>query len=347
VQWHPAVVFLYGFLALIMAGTILLALPVASATGDWTPVLDALFTATSAVCLTGLVVVDTGTYWSGVGQAIILALVQIGGFGFMTSSTLLLLLIGRRVSLRERLLLREALGSGGPGSVLALARRVFVFTVIAEVLGILVLTTRFLADLDPPRALWWGVFHAVSAFNNAGFDLVGDYRSLIPYNHDPAILLTILALLTLGAISYTTVEDVVRQRRFARLTLDSKLVLVVMASLLVGGTLVLLFTERRNVETLGAMDDRRWTDRPYCTDVHRRCRWLDRGRDQGPNVRYPVLRHRRGHTWHGGSPGVSTPRLDGPGAASARGCAAGHRLGLHTRVRAQSRGTARRDANHL
>ena len=104
---HPAVVFVYGFVILIVIGAVLLALPIASAAGQWTPFLDALFTATSAVCLTGLVVVDTGTYWSGFGQAIILALVQIGGFGFMTSSTLLLLLIGRRLSLRERLLLRR------------------------------------------------------------------------------------------------------------------------------------------------------------------------------------------------------------------------------------------------
>ncbi len=246
--------FVHGFVILIVIGAILLALPMASATGQWTPFLDALFTATSAVCLTGLVVVDTGTYWSGLGQVIILALIQIGGFGFMTSSTLLLLLIGQRVSLRERLLLREALGGGGLGSVLTLARRIFVFTVIAEGIGLLLLTTCFLATVEAPRAVWWGLFHAVSAFNNAGFDLTGDYRSLIPYNHSPLILLTIAALFILGALSYTTIEDAVRRRRFARLALDSKLVLTTTLALLVAGTVLLLFTERANTDTLGGMD---------------------------------------------------------------------------------------------
>jgi trk system potassium uptake protein TrkH len=252
--WHPAVVFVYGFVILIMIGAILLALPIASAAGQWTPFLDALFTATSAVCLTGLVVVDTGTYWSGFGQAIILALIQIGGFGFMTSSTLLLLLIGRRVSLRERLLLREALGGGGIGSVLTLARRILIFTVIAEATGVLLLTTHFLYTTEAPIALWWGLFHAVSAFNNAGFDLVGDYRSLIPYNHNPLVLLTIATLFILGALSYTTVQDVIQRRRFARLALDSKLVLTTTLGLLIAGTALLLFTERVNADTLGAMD---------------------------------------------------------------------------------------------
>jgi trk system potassium uptake protein TrkH len=248
------VVFVYGFVLLIAIGTALLALPAASAAGEWTPLLDALFTATSAVCLTGLVVVDTGNYWSGFGQAVILALIQIGGFGFMTSSTLLLLLIGRRVSLRERLLLREALGGGGLGSVLTLARRVFVFTVVAEAAGVALLTGHFLTAVDAPTALWWGLFHAVSAFNNAGFDLVGGYRSLIPYNHSPLVVLTIAALFIVGALSYTTVEDVVRRRRFGPLALDSKLVLTTTLGLLLVGTALLLFTERANAATLGALD---------------------------------------------------------------------------------------------
>jgi trk system potassium uptake protein TrkH len=248
------VVFVYGFVILIAVGTILLSLPFASAAGDWTAPLDALFTATSAVCLTGLLVVDTGTYWSGFGQAVILALIQIGGFGFMTSSTLLLLLIGRRVSLRERLLLKESLGGGGLGSVLTLARRVFVFTVIAEATGVVLLTLHFATELPLPKALWWGLFHAVSAFNNAGFDLVGGYRGLIPYSHAPLVLLTLAALFVFGALSYTTIEDVVRRRRFARLALDSKLVLTVTFGLLLAGAVLLLLTERSNVDTLGAMD---------------------------------------------------------------------------------------------
>jgi trk system potassium uptake protein TrkH len=247
-------VFVYGFVVLIAVGTFLLSLPLASAAGNWTALLDALFTATSAVCLTGLVIVDTGTYWSGFGQLVILALIQIGGFGFMTSSTMLLLLIGRRVSLRERLLLKESLGGGGLGSVLTLARRVFVFTVIAEAIGVVLLTAHFVTELAVPTALWWGLFHSVSAFNNAGFDLVGGYRSLIPYGHSPLVLLTLAALFVLGALSYTTIEDVVRRRRFGRLALDSKLVLTVTLGLLLAGAALLLLTERANADTLGAME---------------------------------------------------------------------------------------------
>jgi trk system potassium uptake protein TrkH len=248
------VVFVHGFAAVILAGATVLVLPISSAEGQWTPFLDALFTATSAVCVTGLVVVDTGTYWSRFGQAVILLLIQLGGFGFMTSSTLLLLLIGRQATLRERILLKEALGSGGLGSVLTLVRRVIIFTFLAEVTGAAILTARFLTEMEAPLALWWGVFHAVSGFNNAGFDVTEGFRSLVPFNHDPVVVLTVAALFMTGGISYTVVEDVLKHRRFVRLTLDTKLVLVTTLGLVVLGSLGLLFTERANADTLGAMD---------------------------------------------------------------------------------------------
>jgi len=252
--WHPGVAFTYIFGALIVAGTVLLALPVSSASATWTPVLDALVTATSAVCLTGLVVVDTGTHWSGFGHVVILLLVQLGGIGFMTSSTMLLLLIGSGVTIRQRLLLREALGGGTLGSVLLLARRVIAFSIAVELVGAAFLTLRFLEIAEPPRALWWGIFHAVSGFNNAGFDLMGGYRSLISFSHDAAVLLPIAVLMLAGATSYAVVEDVIAQRRFVRLTLDTKLVLVSMVGLTGLGTLALLFTERANAATLGGME---------------------------------------------------------------------------------------------
>lgn len=250
---NPGVVFIGGFAGLIVVGTMLLALPLARADGAWTPLLDAAFTATSAVCVTGLVVVDTGTHWSGFGQAVIAALIQIGGLGFMTTSTLLLRLIGRRTSLRERLLLQESLGGGAVGASLGLARRVVLFTLVAEGLGAVVLTLAFLQERPLAEAAWWGVFHAISAFNNAGFDLMGRYRSLLDYQAAPLVLLPLCALVILGSISYAVVADVARQRRFRRLTLDSKIVLVTSLGLLVGGTLLFLFTERANGGTLGPM----------------------------------------------------------------------------------------------
>ena len=252
---HPARLVPLGFLLTILIGTGLLMLPISRAGPGGAPLLTALFTATSAVCVTGLVVVDTGTYWSGFGHAIILALIQAGGLGFMTSSTLLLLLIGHRVTLRERVLLGAALGGGGLGSTLRLARKVAIFTLAVEAAGAAVLAARFLGDVDAPRALWWGAFHAVSAFNNAGFDLIGGYRSLVPYDDDPLMLLPVAALIMLGGISYTVVEDVIRRRGFTRLSLDTKLVLVTTAGLVVLGTLAVLFTEWSNPETLGPMSD--------------------------------------------------------------------------------------------
>lgn len=245
--------FVSAFAAVILAGGVALALPVASADGRWTSFLDALFTATSAVCVTGLVVVDTGTYWSGVGQAIILVLMQLGGFGFMAGATLLLLLPGHRTTLRERLLIRESVGGGGLGAALALARRMVLLGLLAEAAGAAVLAAFFLHEGEGLRALWWGVFHAVAAFTNGSFDLTGGYRSLTPYSRAPVVLLTIAGLIVLGGISYTVADDILKRRRFVRLTLDTKLVLVTTAGLLVLGTAGVLFTERTNPDTLGAM----------------------------------------------------------------------------------------------
>jgi trk system potassium uptake protein TrkH len=250
---NAGVVFVVGFAAFISAGTLLLTLPVSRASGDWTPVLDAAFTATSAVCVTGLVVVDTGTHWSLFGQAILLALMQLGGFGYMMTSTLLLQLAGRRTSLQERLLLQESLGGGTLGSALSLARRTALFMVIVEGIGALLLMLAFLEDQPLTTAAWWGLFHSVSAFNNASLDVTGGFRSLTPYRDSPFVLLTIAGLIILGGLSFAVLQDLQRRRSFQRLTVDSKLVLVTSAILLVGGTLLLLVTERANGGTLAPL----------------------------------------------------------------------------------------------
>jgi trk system potassium uptake protein TrkH len=256
----PAAVFVLGFAAFIAVGTFLLTLPISRATGQWTSPLDALFTATSAVCVTGLTVQDTGTYWSLFGQVVILVLIQLGGLGFMTSSTLLLLLIGRRAGLRHRMIQREAIGGAGLGSALDLTRQIALFTLGVEALGAVILTVRFWNDVGPARAAWWGLFHAVSACNNAGFDLLGGFRSLIPYNREPVVLLTVSVLIILGGISFAVVADLhenrraIWKRRSPRLALDTRLVLLTTAGLLVFGTLALLFTEWTNPATFGPMN---------------------------------------------------------------------------------------------
>ena len=250
----PWVVLTIGFAVLILVGTALLLLPVATADGRSTPPLTALFTATSAVCVTGLVVVDTASYWSPFGHAVILALVQVGGFGFMTGSTLiLLLLVGRRTGLRDRLLVQASTGAD-LGGVTSLVRRVALFTLVVEGVGALVLAGAFAAQgRDLAEAAWWGVFHAVSAFNNAGFDLVGEFRSLAPFAADPTILVPIGALIVLGGIGFAIVADVAAKRRWTRLALETKIVLLTTAALIAVGAGAIGVFEWENPRTLGAL----------------------------------------------------------------------------------------------
>jgi trk system potassium uptake protein len=247
------VVLLIGFSLLIVAGTFLLAMPFASASGTATSLLVAAFTATSAVCVTGLVLVDTATHWSPFGQAVILALVQVGGFGFMTGSTLLLfILVGRRTALRDRLLAQATIDTPNLGSVGPLIRRVAVFTVIAEVVGAAVLTLLFMGRGEQPlHAVISGVFHSISAFNNAGFDLTGEFRSLTGYADDAPVLLAVAALFILGALGFAIVGDIAAKRRWARLALETKVVLLTTAALLAGGAVLIGLFEWANPRTLG------------------------------------------------------------------------------------------------
>lgn len=253
----PAAVLVAGFAALIAVGTLLLTLPLSSADGTWTRPLDALFIATSAVCVTGLVVLDTATHWSPFGHVVILLLIQAGGFGFMTGSTLLLfLLVGRRTGLRDRILAQASTGVADLGSVTTVIRRVALFTVVTEGVGAVVLALAFLGRYgDPGRAAWHGLFHAVSAFNNAGFDLTGGFRSLEPFADDPWILVPIGVLIVLGGLGYAIIGDALAKRRWRRFALETKLVLLTTAALLVVGTMAITVFEWSNPATLGRMPE--------------------------------------------------------------------------------------------
>ncbi len=247
------IVLVIAFAVLIAFGTLVLTLPVANRAGVITPAHIALFTSTSAVCITGLTVVDTFDYWSPFGQAFILLLIQFGGLGIVTSTTFLWMLAGHNVGLSERVLLSETQGGGALGGVIKLGQDVLRVTLLIELLGALVLTLRFALDYEWGSALWLGVFHSVSAYNNAGFDIIGGSRSLIPFNDDPLIILTAAVMIIFGSISYLTVVDVARKRRFRRLTLESKMVLSTTAFLIVGGTIGYLLFEWANPATLGPM----------------------------------------------------------------------------------------------
>jgi len=246
-------VLVWGFACIIGLGAFLLWLPISSKTGQFTPLSDVLFTATSATCVTGLVVVDTGTYWSTFGQGVILALIQVGGFGFMTSATLLLLTLGQRVGLRERFLMKESMGLQ-LGGLVPLIVGMGVFTIVLESLGTAIYFIKFSGELPSGTAAWQALFLSVSAFNNAGFDIFGNnFRSLADYQGDPLITLTTAALVILGGISFMVVMDVIRTRSFKKFSLDTKLVLTTVGSLLAVGMVVFLITEYNNPDTLGPM----------------------------------------------------------------------------------------------
>jgi trk system potassium uptake protein TrkH len=251
----PPAVLVLGFAVLAVLGTVMLSLPIATEPGVAPDVIVALFTATSAVCVNGLVVVDTATHWSPFGEVVIAALVQIGGFGFMTGSTLLLfLLVRRRTGLRDRILVQASTGDLELGSVLAVLRRVAIFTLIAEGFGTIVLFGWFLFDgLGVAHAAWWGLFHAIAAFNNAGFDLTGEFRSLGAYAASPVVLTTIGTLVVFGGLGFAIVGDAVAKRRWFRLALETKVVLLTSLVLLVGGAVVIGTLEWTNPATLGAI----------------------------------------------------------------------------------------------
>lgn len=236
-----------GFAVLIAIGTALLLLPIATRSGDSAGLTTALFTSTSAVCVTGLVVADTHDYWSPFGQAVILLLIQLGGLGFMASATLLILLFGGRLSLRQRLLARDTLGRLGVERVGQLIRRIIVTTLAIELVGsALMVLALVLADRSfTPQHIWRGVFIAISAFNNAGFDLEGGYRSLAAYRANSLLLAVTGSLVILGGTGFAVWSDIVRHRTWRRLALDTKLVLVTSVALWGLGALVIIGLESR------------------------------------------------------------------------------------------------------
>lgn len=251
---HPARAVALVFLAAILAGTVLLMLPAAHAEGVSAPWTTAFFTAVSAVCVTGLVVVDTGTYWSTFGQVVILVLFQLGGFGMMTVATLLGLLVNRSFRLRTKLVAQAESRSLGLGSISSVARLVLVVTFALELAVTLLLTLRLhqAYGLSWGEAAWSGLFHAVSAFNNAGFSIHAD--SLMGYATDVLILLPIMAAIVIGGIGFPVLSDLRNRFRDPRhWSLHTKLTLAGSGILLLGGFLGLLLFEWTNPGTLGPM----------------------------------------------------------------------------------------------
>ena len=235
-QLTPARIILIGFALLILAGALLLTMPISTRDGQGASFFDALFTATSATCVTGLVVQDTAQYWSGFGQAVIIVLIQIGGMGVVTVAVAISMLAGRRIGLKERWVMQESISAPQVGGIVRRTRFILAAMLLLEGAGALLLASRFCPEMGL-RGIWYAVFHAISSFCNAGFDLMGaagtPFVSLTGYVGDPLVNLTVMGLIILGGIGFLTWGDVRQHRWHLRAyCLQSKLVLVTTAALI-------------------------------------------------------------------------------------------------------------------
>lgn len=250
-RWSATQILTVGFAGMILIGAILLSLPISDRDGSGIPFLSALFTATSASCVTGLIVYDTWTQFSFIGQLVILLLMQIGGLGFMVVAILFSLAVGRKIGLRERSLLMETVGTTQLGGVIRLVRRTLIGTAVIEGGGALLLALRFVPRFGFLRGFWFAAFHSVAAFCNAGFDLMGisaPYSSLMGYYDDPLVILTIAALILIGGIGFVVWNDLVECRFCIRkLNLHTRTVLIGTAALTLGSMLFFLFLEANGV----------------------------------------------------------------------------------------------------
>ena len=245
-----------AFAAIIFLGACLLNFPAASRSGESSGFLTALFTATSATCVTGLVVQDTWLQWSGFGQCVILLLIQVGGLGFMSAATLLVFLLRKRIGLKQRLVMAQALSISDMDGIVRLQKTVLVGSFLVEGIGALILFARFLPEYGLGNALRWSVFHSVSAFCNAGFDIFGVLQpdaGLILFQSDPVVLLTLCCLIVIGGLGFLVWQEVQQKRSFRRLSVYARLVLLTTFALIVVGWIILCLLEWDNPRTLGPM----------------------------------------------------------------------------------------------
>lgn len=246
-QFTPAQTIFFGFMSLILVGALLLMLPISSRAMAWTPFLDALFTSTSATCVTGLIVFDTYTHWSLFGQMIILLLIQIGGLGIITISILLAILLGKKIGLKQRFIMQESISAPKMGGIVRITRAIILLSLIFECIAACLLSIRFIPDFGFWEGIWYSIFHAVSAFCNAGFDLMGQnapFSSLTAYSNDGLVLGVIMLLIILGGLGFYVWDDLKDKGfKFKKYRLQTKLVLVTTICLLVIPTVIFFFLE--------------------------------------------------------------------------------------------------------
>lgn len=250
---NPVRILALSFAAVILLGAMVLTMPLASREGLVTPFIDALFTATSAVCVTGLVTVDTGTYWSLFGTTTILSLIQIGGLGFMSFATLTAVFMGRRLGLKERLVMQEAYNALDLKGIIRMVKYVVAFTFGVELVGALILMTQFIPSYGLGRGIYVSFFQSISAFCNAGFDLFGNYSSLTGLNDNKVILIVTMTLIAVAGLGFSVWLEIFSKRSLKQLSLHARLVISITVILIFGGALLLFLFEFNNPATLGGM----------------------------------------------------------------------------------------------
>ncbi|EOH99734.1 TrkH family potassium uptake protein [Enterococcus haemoperoxidus ATCC BAA-382] len=238
-----------GFIVLIFIGGALLSLPLFSRSGNATPFIDALFTSVSAVCVTGLTTVNTALHWNAYGQLIIMILIEIGGLGFMTMPVLLYFILRKKITLSTRILLREALNLDDMSGAFRLMIYVVKLAAIIQIVGAILLSIQFVPEFGWRKGLFFGLFHSISSFCNAGFDLLGD--SLTPYQTNPFVLLVIGGLIISGGLGFIVWQDLLQLKKIRRFSLHTKIALITTFSLLVGG-FILFFVTEHNASDLTA-----------------------------------------------------------------------------------------------
>ncbi len=252
----------YGFLGIILIGTLILMLPWSNRSGQSLGFVNCLLTATSATCVTGLVAADTWSQWTLLGQLAIITMIQIGGLGFITIGVFLSILLRRRIGLKQRGLMQESVNTLQIGGVVRLAKHIVLWTLVFEGAGAVLLSIRFIGDFGLVKGIYYGIFHSISAFCNAGFDLMGarePYSSLTYYHGDWLINMTIMSLIVIGGIGFIVWEDLGRNKlQVRRYRLHTKIVLVTTVILLFGGAALFGLLERENVMADMCIGDRIW-----------------------------------------------------------------------------------------
>ena len=250
VRMTPARMIFLGFILLILLGALLLSLPISSNNGTNTNFIDALFTATSSVCVTGLVVVDTNTYWSMFGKIIILMLIQIGALGIMSVVTLLSVITGKNLGLSQRMAIKESISNYSLENIVTVFKNILKVTLIIESIGAIITSIELIPIYGPFEGIGKSIFHSVSAFCNAGFDVFGtntdEFTSLTKFHSNFLIMLTTSALIIIGGLGFIVWDDIAKNKRFSRFTLHTKIVLIMTLVLIVSGTVLFMIFEKDN-----------------------------------------------------------------------------------------------------